>query len=192
MMITSKHTTLIILICLLILLALGGYFLCWPKYQEFKWKKVEIETKDEEIRKKEEYILNLGILSEKLSAYEEQFSKIDSALPKDSSIADLLNFFEKTSSENGLILTDIDVSGLFSSETSVQQSSTQEDSGGKIQKMSFSISVSGSYSAFKNFLSAVYRSSRLIEVKSIGFSSSEEKKDLFDFNLNLEAQSYAP
>jgi len=116
-----------------------------------------------------------------LSTYKEQLSKIDSALPKDPSVAALFNFFQKTSSENGLILTEVDMSGLFSSESS----------GERIQKMSFSISVSGSYSAFKNFLSAVYRNSRLIKVKSISFSSSEQRKDLFDFNLNLETQSYA-
>lgn len=188
MMLTSKHTFLIIFICLLILLALGGYFLCWPKYQEFKGKKVEIETKNEEIRKKEEYLLNLGILSDKLSTYKEQLSKIDSALPKDPSVAALFNFLQKTSSESGLILTDIDVSGLFPLEDSAQ---VQESSGGRIQKMSFSVSVNGSYSAFKNFLSVVYRNSRLIEVKSISFSSFEERKDLFDFNINLETQSYA-
>jgi len=188
MMLTSKHTTLIILICLLILLTLGGYFLCWPKYQEFKGKKVEIETKDEEIGLKEEYLSNLEILSEKLSTYEEQLSKIDSALPEDPSVAALFNFFQKTSSENGLILTDIDVSELFSSGDSAQD---QESSGERIQKMSFSLSVGGSYSAFKNFLSAVYKNSRLIEIKSISFSSSEEVKDLFDFSLNLETQFYA-
>ena len=191
-MLTSKHTFLIILICLLIPLALGGYFLCWPKYQEFKGKKVEIEIKDEEIRKKEEYLLNLGILSERLSTYKEQLSKIDSALSKDPSVAALFNFFQKTISENGLVLTDIDVSKLFPSEDSAQQSSAQEGSAERIQKMPFSISVSGSYSAFKNFLSVIYINSRLIEVKSISFSSSEEGKDLFDFNLNLETQSYAP
>jgi len=138
MMPTSKHTFLIILICLLIPLALGGYFLCWPKYQEFKEKKVEVETKDEEIRKKEEYLLNLEILSEKLLAYEEQLSKIDLALPKDPSVAALFNFFQKTSSENGLILTNIDVGELFSLEAPEE----------RIQKMPFSFSVSGSYSAF--------------------------------------------
>jgi len=181
MKITSKQIILIVLICLLTLLALGGYFLCWPKYQEFKGKKVELETKDEEIRLKKEYLSNLETLSERLSTYKEQLSKIDSALPEDSSVAALFNFLQKTSSENGLILTDIDVSGLFSLESSEE----------RIQKMSFSISVSGSYSAFKNFLSAVYKNSRLIEVKSISFSSSEEGEDLFDFDLNLETQSYA-
>jgi len=191
MKITSKQIILIIIVCLFVLLILGGYFLCWPKYQEFRMKKVEIETKDEEIRKKEEYLLSLGILSEKLSTYEEQLSKIDSALPEDSSPATISYFFQKRSSENGLFLTDIDMSGFFSQKDSESKSSTQENSEQRIQKASFSISVSGSYSAFKNFLSDIYKTSRLIEVKSINFSYSEEGKDLFDFNLELETQSYA-
>ncbi len=185
MILTSKKITIILLICLFILLILGGYFLCWPKYQEFKGKKAELETKDEDIKSKEEYVSNLEILSEKLSGYDEEVSKIDSALPTEPSVAALFNFFQKISSENGLILTEIDVSELFSLE-----GSTLEDSEERIQKMFFSISVNGSYSAFKNFLSAVYLNSRLIEVKSISFFSSEEKKDLFDFNLTLETHAY--
>lgn len=196
MKITSKQIILILLVCLLILLGLGGYFLLWPKYQELKIKKAEMEIKDEEIRLKEKYLSNLGIFSEKLSTYEEQLSKIDSAFPGDPSVAAIFNFIQKTSSENGLILTDIDVSKLFPSKSSVQQileqeALEQESSEQRVQKMSFSISVNGSYAAFKNFLSTVYKNSRLIEVKSIDFSSSGEEEDLFDFNLDLETQSYA-
>jgi len=178
MKINSKQIISIILICLFALLALGGYFLCWPRYKEFQEKKSEIETKDEEIRLKEEYLSNLETLSEKLLTYSEQLSKIDSAFPVNPSSAVIFNFFEKASSQNGLILTQVDMS------------ETQESSEGRIQEIPSSISVSGSYSAFKNFLSAVYASSRIIEVKSINFSSSEEGKDLFDFDLELKTQSY--
>jgi len=179
MKITFKQIISAILICLFVLLALGGYFLCWPKYQEFKKKKTELEIKKEEVGSKEVYLSNLETLSEKLLTYSEQISKVNSAFPKDPSSATIFNFFQKTSSENGLFLTEVDMN------------ETQESSGGRIQEMSFSISVSGSYSAFKNFLSAIYASSRLIQVKSINFSSSEEGKDLFDFNLELKTQSYA-
>ena len=179
MKITFKQIILIILICLFILLVSGGYFLCWPKYQEFKEKKTEIEIKSEGIGLKEVYLSNLETLSEKLTAYEEQLSKIDSAFPVNLSSAVIFNFFQKTSSENGLILIEVDMS------------ETQQISEERIQKMSFSILVNGSYSAFKNFLSAIYKNSRLIEVKSIGFSFSEERQNLFDFNLELKTQSYA-
>jgi len=185
MKITPKQIILAIIVCLFLLLVLGGYFLCWPKYQEFKDKKTEMETKSEEIRLKEEHLSNLGTLSERLLEYDEQLSKIDSAFPINDSPASILNFLEKTSLENGLILQEVNVDKLFSSKTS-----TQQNSGDKIQEMSLSLSVGGSYSAFKNFLSALYASSRLIEIQSIGFSSDEEKSS-FSFTLNLKTQAYA-
>jgi len=178
MKITSKQIILIILVCLFALSALGGYFLCWPKYKEFQTKKSEIEIKDEEIRLKEEYLSILKTFSERLLKYSEQLSKIDSAFPVNPSPALMFNFFQKASSENGLILTETNTS-------------TEQSPEGRIQETSFSISVSGSYSAFKNFLSTIYASSRIIEVKSINFSSEEEGRDLFNFNLELKTQSYA-
>ena len=179
MKIISKQIILIILFCFFALLALGGYFLFWPKYEEFQEKKSEIETKDEEIRLKEEYLSSLESSSEKLLTYSEQLSKVNSAFPVNPSSAVIFDFFQKASSENGLILTRIDMGKM------------EQKSEERIQEISFSISVSGSYSAFKNFLSVIYVSSRMIEVKSINFSSPIEKKDLFDFNLELKAQSYA-
>jgi len=201
MMPTSKNIILIILVCLFALLASGGYFLCWPKYQEFDGRKTEIEIKNEEIRLREVYLSNLETSLEKLTAYSDQLFKIDSAVPTDPSIAALYVFSKKTLSENGLSLRENDLGELFSSESLTQEIPAQQSSeqGGltqqslkeRIQEMPFSISVSGSYAAFKNFLFAIYRNSRLIEIKSISFSSPEEGTELFDFDLNLETQSYA-
>lgn len=173
----------IVIVGLLILLAIGGYFFWWPKYQDFGDKKLEVEGKETEIKQKEGYLSRLEVFSDKMSEYSDELAKIDSALPADPSIAALYIFLKTASSENGLILKDTDLGALYSSETLV----TSED---RIQKMPFSISVSGSYLAFKNFLSVVYRNTRLIEVNSISFSSPEEGEDLFTFNLALRTHAY--
>jgi type IV pilus assembly protein PilO len=182
-----KKYTPIIFVLIAVGLIAGGYFIIWPKYQEFKQKKQEVEFTDEEFRAKEEYLLNIENNLKELSKYEEEVSKIDSALPSDPSIAALMNYFQKESSQNGLIMKKIDVSGLF----------TGAEAQSKIQKMPFSITVSGSYDSFKNFVLAVYKNTRLIEIKSIEFSGLSEKtekglkvKDLFDFSLEVETQSY--
>ena len=179
----------IIFVLIIIGLIAGGYFIIWPEYQEFKQKKQEVDFTDEEFRAKEEYLLNIENNLKELSKYEEEVSKINSALPSDPSIAALVNYFQKESSQNGLILKEINVSGLFN------QAETQS----KIEKMPFSLTVSGSYSSFKNFVLAVYKNTRLIEIKSIKFSSAFEgtekgpkAKDLFDFSLEVETQSYNP
>lgn len=172
----------IIILLALALIILGGYYFWWPKYQEFTDKKLEVERKEEDIKQKEEYLAELRGLAEKLQNYQEEISKIDVALPIVSSVAGLYNFFRKTSAENGLILTEHNLAGLYSLKV------TQE----RIQKMPFLISLSGSYSALKNFLSAIYKNERLFEVNSISFSSAktEEGEDLFSFKLELQTHTY--
>lgn len=172
-----------IIIFILILLAVGAYFLWWPKYLEFKDKKIEIEGKEENIRVKEEYLSKLESHSNRLANYSDEVDKINIALPADPSIAALFIFFQKTSSENGLILDETDLGRLYSPEALGALDN-------KIKKMPFSLSLTGSYPALKSFLSAIYLNSRLVEVTSLGFSHPEE--GLFSFNLALETYTYQP
>lgn len=174
----------IIIIGILILLIIGGYFLWWPKYQEFRNKRLEIEGKEADIRQKQEYFSKLEGFSNKLSEYTDEIVKVNSALPDDPSVAALFIFFQKISSENGLILENTDLGRLFSPEA---LGVFDEE----IKKMPFSVSVSGSYSALKNFLSAIYRNTRLVEVNSITFSYPEEG-GLFTFDLALETYTHQP
>lgn len=167
---------LIVIVVLLIALVLGGYFLWWPKYQEIKTEKLKLEVKETEIGKKEEYLSSLEKTSEKLTEYTEEFAKIKTAFPGEASLPTLFNFFIKTTAENGLILKSI--------------SATEGSAAGeRIQEVPISISVSGSYSALKNFLSVIYKNARLFEVDSIGFSSPLEK-ELFTFSLSLKTHFY--
>ena len=167
----------IISILLLVLIILGGVFYWWPKYKEFRDLGIELKIKEEQVRQKEEYFAELRTIDERLEGYSEELAKIDSALPADPSIPALFNFIQQTSSENGLILEAINAPKI---------SSLGGGSGEKIQEISFSISFSGSYSAFKNFLSAIYGTARLIEVKSVKFSSPEEGGTIFNFILELK------
>lgn len=173
----------IISILLLVALALGGYFFWWPKYQEFDEKRLELQGKDERIRQTEEHLSGLNTLSDRLVEYRDKTTKIDSALQTDPSVAALFDFLLKVSSENGLFLASHNLSTLYSLALSKE----------RIQKMPFSISLSGSYPAFKNFLSAIYKNVRLFEVDSINFASPrEETGGLFNFGLLLKTQAYKP
>jgi len=168
----------IISIIALILLGAGGYFFCWPKYQEFKQQGTLLEEKNRALEEKNNYYLKLETLSNRIDAYKEELDKINSALPAEPSLPVLFDFMQKTSMENGLILGDIS-----SSKGAISSLRSGGNTG--IEKVSLSIFLSGSYSAFKNFLSAIYKNSRLIEVDSVSFSSPTEG-ELFDFNLSLE------
>ena len=170
----------IIIIIILLALALGGYFLWWPEYQEFKNNGLELEIKNENVRQKEEYLSKLEGHINKLSEHANELSKIDIALSTDPSKPTLYNFIMKTSAESGLILNSLNIGEVSSKEEG-------------IQKIPLSISVSGSYAAFKNFLSVIYKNTRLFEIDSIGFSSpreTEEEEKIFTFSLVLKTHAY--
>jgi len=175
----------IISIFLLFFVVFGGYYLWWPQYQHFQDLRSGLAEKKAQLEQAEEYLSELKTLSNKLAGYKDELAKVDSALPLEPSIPALFNFIQKTSSENGLILKKINLA-----ESSLEKIPEEE----RIQRISFSITVSGSYSAFKNFLSAIYKNARMIEVNSVDFSSSTTSEEggtgLFTFDLNLKTHCY--
>lgn len=172
----------IISILLLILLIVGGYLVWWPKYQNFEELRLRLEKKTERIRQEEKYFTELETLSNKLTEYEPELTKINSALPTDidSSIVALFNFIQRTSSENGLILKGINLERI---------APPKVDEKARAKKITFTISALGSYSSLKNFLTSVYKNVRMIEVEGISFSYPETEQ-LFFFNLRLRTHAF--
>lgn len=169
------NRTTTIVICLLLSLALG-FFLVWPKAQEFRHKKVDALKKESEFRNLKESLSEIRLLSQGLEEYSNELSKIETALPLRLSLPSLINELQKTASEHGLILKSYSL-GSF----------PKEESG--IKEFSLSLGLSGSYSAFKDFLFVLERSSRLIELENVSFSSPEQGKPS-DFNLGIKVYSY--
>lgn len=173
---------------IIILLILAGYFFVYPEYQDYTLKKKELDTKDTEITAKEEYLPKLEVVAERLSEYADQVSIIETALPFEPSIAALSNYFQKTVSQNGLILENLDVSQLFIE--------SKSESSENIKEMLFSATAIGSYESFKNLLLDIYLNARMIEVSSFNLSSADQEDELLlnnllSYKINLKTQSYS-
>jgi Tfp pilus assembly protein PilO len=171
--------TIYIVAFLLIILILGAV-LIWPKYQELNAIKIEIGAKETELQNIGEYYSDLEQTNLGLEEYADNLAKIETSLPSGPSLPSFLNFLQEKSSENGVVLKTIN---FISSPSPISGKS-------KIKETSLNISFSAPYSAFKNFLSTLENSARLIEVESISFSSPEEKEKPFEFNLGLKIHSY--
>lgn len=150
-------------------------FLIFPKYQNLNSLKKEIFEKEDELSSQEKYFETLRETSEELKKYEDSLSKVDTALPKNPSLPELLNFIQKTSSQSGLSLK-----GISPAVTSPLE--------GEIKETRINFLLVGSYSDFKNFLSILEKSARLIDIENFSFSSPKEGQ--FNFNLAIKVYSY--
>jgi len=182
---------LIIIIVFFLLILLIGLFLLWPKYQELTNAQAKIEGKKIELQYLQDYFSKLNQLSQKLKKYEVQLSKIDFALPSDSSLTllSLVDFLQKASSQNDLIFQNL---GSFSV-TSPKLSTTplnplEAEFPSNIKKLHISFEIAGPYSALKNFLNTLEKSAKIIEVENVSFSSREET--LLSLNLSIKTYSY--
>lgn len=153
------------------------FTLVLPKYRVLNSFKQEILEREAELRSQEEYFQQLQGISGEVESYKDSFLKIKFALPKDYSTTELFNFFQKVASQTGLIL------GQMSPSESVL---TKEE---KIRTNRISLSLIGSYFDFKNFLSIIEKSARLIEVDNISFSHPT-KRELVDFKISTRVHSY--
>lgn len=169
-----------IFVCLLISV-ISIITLILPKKEALDFSQKRVEEKKTEIQSKEEYFVNLKHLSEELKNYQTQLSKIDSALPEDPGLPILFDFLQKSAAQSGLVLTS--VKPLLS-----PARPTLEEEKPEFQETKIELTVSGSYSAFKNFLSILEKSARLIELESLTFSTPKE--ETFKFDLRIKVYSY--
>lgn len=183
---------IIIALLSLIFVAAFSILILWPNFQKFNILQKNIKVAEVELEGKQNYILSLDDLKVKLDENKEGLAKIETALPNDPTVSSLSlsDYFQKISS----------LSGLIFSETNPFSVAEKEESS-KLRAITFNLKVSGSYPSFREFLSILEKSARLIEVETISFEgatvgSSEEAEaspetiKLPTFNLTLKVFSY--
>jgi len=159
----------IIAIILIVATAAIGVFLVWPKYQEGLETQVKIERVTTKVQNQKTYFEDLEATSEKLEGYTKEFKIMADAFPDEPNLPLLYDFFQKFSSQKGLMLMDIGVNDRMGGEIGI------------------SLGVLGNYDSFKNFLEALERSARFFEIETISFSSPEDFSP-FGFNMTLKTQ----
>lgn len=183
-----KYTKFIVVFVVIGFIA-ASYFFWVPKYREFKKNNAQLNVESGKVKLKKDYLFELETQINNLTEYQEVLSKINSALPMEYSPDALFSFVQKKASENGLVVTQAGFSKIPSASTG----NVAQKGGVTVSKIDIAATVTGKYSSFRSFLESVYKNSRLIEVKGIKFEhgkEEEEKLDVFDFNLELEASYY--
>jgi len=175
---------LAIIIGLILLVALG-IAVVFPKYQNLNLLQSKVKEKEATLQSEKEYFSNLSDISEKLKKYEESLSKINSALAAEPGLPALFNFLQTAASQNGLVLKKI----APTLPSSLKEELVKEGWSPEIRETGINLTVAGYYPSFKNFLSTLEKTARMIELESISFSASEEAGPI-DFNLRIKIYSY--
>jgi len=167
-----------------------GFFLILPKYQKFESLKVQIENSELDLRQTESFYDKLEKLSEDLEGYQDQLSKIDLALPDDSSFAaiSLINFIGNASGANGLNLKKLKSFSITSPEPPAQAPGAPAQPQSKVKDILVDFEVSGPYLALKNFINTLENSAKIIEIENLSFSV--EKEEVPSIDLKIKTFSY--
>ncbi len=184
----NKPITIAVCFLLSFVFAAG---LIWPRYQNINVSQGKAQGLRTELQFREEYLEKLGQVSEQLKKYKESLAIIGSALPDNLLLPDLFGWVESRAAQTGLILKEI------SAEATAPVAPAEDIPGGDIPEEDISnlqetrvlLKVSGSYDSFKNFLSILESSARLIKVENISFDSPKEG-DPFLFNIRIKIYSY--
>jgi len=144
-----------------------------PKFQSLSILNSELSQKKIEFESLGDYFREVMEISERLKNYQDSISKIDFALPEDPKIFSLFNFLQKISSQSGLLVEEID------SISSEQQ--------GDLKKWTSTFQFKGDYPSFKNFISSLEKSSRLIKVEKITMKSGEKG---LSFSITISVFSF--
>lgn len=163
-----------IIVCLSLSLLLL-FNLVLPGHRNLSFLRGEILKKEFELQSQEEYFQRLQEVSEELKKEEDSLLKIESALPPNPALPELLNFIQKAASQSGLTLENI--------------SPTLVASAKEIKETKINLILIGDYLGLKSFLSIVERSARLVEIENIYFSYPT-RGGPFNFNLTIMVHSY--
>lgn len=145
-----------------------------PQSETLRVLKQDLLQKQIDLKERQDYFEKIKSFSRELSKRSVEMEKINSSLPlEDYFLPDIFDFLQKTASQNGIVIQDM--------KPGASQLVLENP---QVRKKGITMTASGSYSSFKNFISALEKSARLIQIDSLSFSSPKNK-DVFIFNLSF-------
>jgi len=153
----DRPIAIAIIIFIIVLLM---YFFVVPKYYEFRDLQGKLGEAEAEYNSKFAYYSEVTKIFRELEDRKDILDKIDNAIPSKPQLADLIYFFQQKGAESGLIVKNIVLTKI-----------SPVNSESNIKEIVFSLNVLGNYQSFKNFLSLMENSSRLLEISNVSFGS---------------------
>lgn len=172
-------------------------FLDIPAVQEVLNLKKTLSEQTKILGDRQEFLIKLEKLIKDYEDNKEDIEKISYVLPSGKEIPNLIIQFEALGAEGGMAIEQIAFSSVEDQATSKAKTvRTETGEGGDQQAgesvkdyktIAVNLKMSGDYYAFKNFLLAVEKNIRLMDIEIINFTSlSSEDSQLFNFEVTLK------
>jgi len=168
----------------LLCVAFGGLvFFVWPAYQKFSALRHEIELRQDRLDRGQKALAQLRSVQEEIVMHEQDFAKIDQAIPQDPGLPGVYEHILQLAVTSGLVMQSI---------SGAQQVGTSEDPDSLDQSqqavvLSFQVTFSGSYEGLKTFLEAAKRSARILNVNTISIGSNSLDPGAMSIDMQLDA-----
>lgn len=167
----EKNINTYIHLGIVIVIFLITYFFVYPAVLEVKNNKKDLLISQKTIEQKENTLSKFKEVSVKYKAAQSDFQKLNQMLPSEPDIVSQLIQIETLTGNNGLIMEDISFG------------SWQASKENQVGILPVNLEVTGSYSAFKNFLEAIAKNLNLMDVEAISFQPSKEGEEKYTFSL---------
>lgn len=154
---------LIVSVGIILAIILVIVFLIFPQISRVKNLSLKIKEIKTNLSQKNDL---LNKIDEKIAEYNkltQKIQKINLAFPSQKQKAELIVQLESLTKETGLALKSINFN-----------ESKKGEEKGAYRVLNISLSLSGTYQAFKNFLVSLEKNIRLMDVQSVSFSSPEK------------------
>jgi Tfp pilus assembly protein PilO len=191
----KQEINLIFYILGVIIIFFINYFFVFPEYNLLKEKNKKIKnlSTDEEFIKNYYDIVNKNLEDLNNAKWGSKKNILEQNFDSSPFFSSIVKDFLRTKAlESGLIVSDIYVSRPVIIENSEELYKSELI--GPVNKTRFELSLEGNYFAFKNFISAIEKSSRIGSIESISIdknhnSNQEITNDLL-FKLSIDYYSY--
>lgn len=191
----KQEINLIFYILGVIIIFLINYFFVFPEYNLLKEKNKKIKnlSTDEEFIKNYYDVVNKNLEDLNNAKWGSKKNILEQNFDSSPFFSSIVKDFLRTKAlESGLIVSDIYVSRPVIIENSEELYKSELI--GPVNKTRFELSLEGNYFAFKNFISAIEKSSRIGSIESISIdknhnSNQEITNDLL-FKLSIDYYSY--
>ena len=172
---------IIISVGTLVIALIGAVFLAWPEYREYASLKAQVQAREARLEIGERTLTQLKKIKEEVELHEEDFAKIDVAIPKDAGLPVLYDHIQELGATSGLVLLSI-------------EGKPAEESLGEIGVLAFTVQFAGSYEGLKNFLDASKKSARIFNVSTLDISAgsqdSAESQNAGELRIGIKLFAY--